>query len=88
LRRRSSWENDSAFIFAFNCTPVPRSGYVLGVPQGGRYRKVLDSDDVAFGGSGHSMQYTVDAEPYGWHGFANRIRVNLPPLSMVVWQRG
>jgi len=88
LRRRSSWENDSAFIFAFNCTPVPRSGYVLGVPQGGRYRKVLDSDDVAFGGSGHSMQYTVDAEPYGWHGFPNRIRVNLPPLSMVVWQRG
>ncbi len=88
LRRRSSWENDSALIFAFNCTPVPRAGYLLGVPQDGRYRKVLDSDDVAFGGSGHSMQFTVDAEPYGWHGFANRIRVNLPPLSVVVWQRG
>jgi 1,4-alpha-glucan branching enzyme len=61
---------------------------VLGVPQGGRYRKVLDSDDVAFGGAGNSMQFTVDAEPYGWHGFPNRIRVNLPPLSMVVWQKG
>jgi hypothetical protein len=34
------------------------------------------------------MQFTIDAEPYDWHGFANRIRVTLPPLSMVVWQRG
>ncbi len=88
LRRRSSWENDTALIFAFNFTPVPRAGYVLGVPLEGRYRKVLDSDDVAFGGSGHSTQFTVDAEPYGWHDFPNRIRVTLPPLSMVVWQRG
>jgi len=88
LRRRSSWENDTALIFAFNCTPVPRTNYLLGVPMAGRYRKVFDSDDVAFGGSGHSTQFTIDAEPYGWHGYPNRIRIALPPLSMSVWQRG
>jgi len=88
LRRRSSWENDTALIFAFNCTPVARSNYLLGVPQSGRYRKIFDSDDVAFGGTGHSMQFNVEAEPHGWHGFSNRIRVTLPPLSMTVWQRG
>jgi 1,4-alpha-glucan branching enzyme len=88
LRRKSSWENGSALICVFNATPVPRASYMLGVPDSGRYKKILDSDDVAFGGSGYSMQYTVDAEPHGWHGFGHRIRVALPPLSMSVWQKG
>jgi 1,4-alpha-glucan branching enzyme len=88
LRRRSSWENDSALIVVFNCTPVPRSNYLVGVPLAGRYRKVLDSDDVAFGGSGHSTQFTVDAEHNDWHKFPHRLRLTVPPLSMTVWQRG
>jgi len=91
MRRRYTHDQDHYYpplIFAFNCTPVPRDGYLLGVPDNGRYRKVLDSDDMAFGGSGHSTQFTLDAEPNGWHGLPHRLRVNLPPMSMVVWQRG
>jgi 1,4-alpha-glucan branching enzyme len=93
--------NDSVFAFLrrtgadaepllciFNCTPVPRDHYVLGVPLPGRYRKLLDSDDPAWGGSGYSNQYTVDAETEGWAGFAQRIRVHLPPLAVSFWQRG
>jgi 1,4-alpha-glucan branching enzyme len=88
LRRRSGWENDTALICVLNCTPVPRNNYVVGVPLPGRYRKLLDSDDIAFGGSGNSTQYTTDAEAHGWHDQPHRIRINLPPLSITVWQRG
>jgi 1,4-alpha-glucan branching enzyme len=87
LRQRLPNEGGTHLIIAFNCTPVPRDGYVLGVPQDGRYRKILDSDDAAFGGSGYSHQHEVDAEADGWRDFPARIRVNIPPLAMVVWER-
>ena len=93
--------NDSIFAFMrratpdaepllciFNCTPVPRDNYLFGVPLPGRYRKLLDSDDPAWGGSGYSNQYTVDAESDGWAGFAHRMRIHLPPLAVTFWQRG
>jgi 1,4-alpha-glucan branching enzyme len=72
----------------FNGTPVPRDSYMFGVPLPGRYRKILDSDDPAWGGSGYSNQYTVDAESDGWGGFPHRMRLHLPPLSVTFWQRG
>ncbi len=93
--------NDSVFAFmrrsavdaepllcVFNCTPVPRDNYLFGVPAAGRYRKMLDSDDQAWGGSGYSNQYTVDAEADGWSGFPHRLRLHLPPLAVTFWQRG
>lgn len=93
--------NDSVFAFirragpegepllcVFNCTPVPRDNYLLGVPLPGRWRKILDSDDPAWGGSGYSNQYTVDAEQEPWAGFGQRIRIHLPPLAVTFWQRG
>ena len=93
--------NDSVFAFirrasqdaepllcVFNCTPVPRNSYLLGAPLPGRYRKLLDSDDPAWGGSGYSHQYTVDAEHDGWGGFPHRLRLDLPPLAVTFWQRG
>ncbi len=93
--------NDSVFAFirraahdaepllcVFNCTPVPRNSYLLGAPLPGRYRKIIDSDDPAWGGSGYSHQYTVDAEHDGWGGFAHRLRLDLPPLAVTFWQRG
>jgi 1,4-alpha-glucan branching enzyme len=86
-RQRLPNEGGTQLVIAFNCTPVPRDGYVFGVPQHGRYRKILDSDDPAFGGSGYSHQQEVDAEHDGWRDFPARIRVNIPPLSMVVWAR-
>jgi 1,4-alpha-glucan branching enzyme len=87
LRQRLPREGGTQLIIAFNATPVPRDGYVLGVPEHGRYRKILDSDDPAFGGSGYWPQAEVHTEEHGWRDFPARIRVNLPPLAVVVWVR-
>jgi 1,4-alpha-glucan branching enzyme len=46
-------------ICLFNATPVPRPGYSVGVPDFGGYRKIFDSDDVRFGGSGYNRQNEI-----------------------------
>jgi len=87
LRRRRSGEGGTQLIVAFNATPVPRSQYPLGVPDPGRYRKILDSDAAIFGGSGYATTMEVDAERGGWRDFPAHLRVDLPPLSVVIWER-
>lgn len=87
LRQRLPGEGGTALIIVFNCTPVPRNAYLLGVPAAGRYRKILDSDAAAFGGSSYSQQTEVVALPQGWHDFPAQIALDLPPLAMMVWER-
>ena len=43
---------DDVVLCVFNCTPVPRHDYRVGVPLGGRWRELLNSDAEPFGGSG------------------------------------
>ena len=85
LRQRSS-EDAQPLVIALNFTPVPRPGYVLGVPQGGSYSKVLDSDAAEFGGSQYCTRNQVHASAEAWREFPQRIQIDLPPLSMVVWR--
>ncbi len=78
-------------LCAANYTPVPRPGTRLGVPMGGTWKKLLDSDDPAFGGSGFAKNQTeVHAEDVPEHGRPMSVRVDLPPLGAValLWQGG
>ena len=36
--------DDDYLIVVLNLTPVPREGYRIGVPDGGAYREILNSD--------------------------------------------
>jgi len=65
----------------FNATPVPRDAYGIGVTEPGDYRKVFDSDDVRFGGSGYNRQPQLRAVAEGAQGFAYSLRLDLPPLG-------
>ncbi|MDB6087031.1 MAG: 1,4-alpha-glucan branching protein, partial [Gammaproteobacteria bacterium] len=64
----------------FNATPVPRDAYVVGVAEPGRYRKIFDSDDVRFGGSGYNRQSDIAAAD-GAGGHVHTLKVDLPPLG-------
>ena len=72
----------------FNCTPVPRNDYWLGVPEQGTYRKVLDTDASRFGGSGYNQQEHVVAQLAPCQGRPYHIRLNLPPLAAVFFEPG
>jgi 1,4-alpha-glucan branching enzyme len=67
----------------FNATPVPRDNYHVGVVAQGSYRKIFDSDDGRFGGSGYNQQSQVSATDVGAQGYPHSLRLDLPPLGAV-----
>ncbi|MEM2865932.1 MAG: 1,4-alpha-glucan branching protein GlgB [Candidatus Hadarchaeales archaeon] len=64
-----------------NFTPVPRYGYRVGVPRGGFWRELLNSDAREYGGSGLGNLGGVWAEPVPWHGRPCSLPLTLPPLG-------
>jgi len=73
-------------LVACNFTPVPRTNYVLGVPRGGRWTEVLNSDARHYGGAGWGNLGGVDAVPLGAHGRPFSVSVTLPPLGAVLFR--
>jgi 1,4-alpha-glucan branching enzyme len=72
-------------LVASNFTPEPRAQYRIGVPAGvGAWRLALDSDALAYGGSGFGQpDVPVAVEPVPAHGQAQSILLGLPPLATV-----
>lgn len=69
-----------------NLTPVPRSDYRVGVPFRGYWRELLNSDASEYGGSGQGNLGGVDAGPEPAHGRTHSLRLQLPPLSVLVFK--
>ena len=66
-----------------NFTPIPRQGYRIGVPHGGRWRERLNTDAGIYGGSNTGNGGGISAEPHPIHGFAHSLSLTLPPLATV-----
>jgi len=64
-----------------NFTPVPRSNYTVGVPTGGRWREILNSDAAAYGGTGIGNLGAVRAAPVPAHARYHSLSLTLPPLA-------
>ena len=73
-------------VIACNFTPVPRQQFVIGVPHGGYWRELLNSDATLYGGSGIGNAGGVQAEDVPSHGRPCRLVLTLPPLAMVVFK--
>jgi 1,4-alpha-glucan branching enzyme len=71
-------------LVACNFTPVPRAGYVLGVPAGGTWREILNSDAREYGGSGLGNFGAVEAAARPAHGRPFSVSLTLPPLATLV----
>jgi 1,4-alpha-glucan branching enzyme len=82
-RRATGGDAGVPILCFFNATPVPRDGYAIGVPGAGTYRKIFDSDECRFGGSGYSRQTEIVASEEGWNGSPCTLRVDLPPLGAI-----
>ncbi|WP_235502506.1 1,4-alpha-glucan branching protein GlgB, partial [Kitasatospora sp. Root187] len=67
-----------------NFSPVPRTAYRVGLPQGGDWRTVLDTDAAAYGGSGAAGELpVVSAETVPWKGWDTSAELVLPPLATI-----
>ena len=67
-----------------NLSPVVRHGYRFGLPSGGDWREVVNTDAIEFGGSGVGNAGTVFAADASWHGLPFSTELTLPPLA-VLW---
>jgi len=74
---------DEVIAVVCNFTPVPREDYQLGVPRGGHWREILNSDAKEHGGSGWGNFGGVEAEPVEYHGRPFSLNLTLPPLAAV-----
>jgi 1,4-alpha-glucan branching enzyme len=66
-----------------NFSPVVRKDYRVGLPKGGEYRELLNTDSWVYGGANVGNGGTVRAESKPWHGHAYSAPVVLPPLATV-----
>ena len=69
-----------------NFTPKPRKNYRLGVPSGGRWKEVLNSDALEYGGSGQGNLGGVEADHHPFHGRTDSISITLPPLGCLFFR--
>jgi 1,4-alpha-glucan branching enzyme len=69
-------------VVVANFTPVPRAGYRIGVPAGGDWTEVLNTDHTRYGGAGVVNPRPLTAEAKTSHGRDNSIAVAVPPLGV------
>jgi 1,4-alpha-glucan branching enzyme len=78
--------SDSEFVVVVvNLTPVPRTGYRIGVPQGGEYTEIFNSDSAFYAGSnmGNGGR-TLIADELPWMNRSHSLSLTLPPLAGIV----
>jgi 1,4-alpha-glucan branching enzyme len=76
-------EGTDPVVCVCNLSPVLREGYRVGFPSAGRWREVLNSDALKYGGTG-AENGTVEADGQPWHDQPTSAALTLPPLG-VVW---
>ena len=80
---RWSKEGEPLLVVA-NLTPVPREGYRVGVPYGGNWVELLNSDAEMYAGSNIGNGGGVHAEEIKAHGMPVSLALNLPPLAVLI----
>src|SRR5436190_9521153 len=82
-------KNPAEYLVAIvNFTPVPRDGYLVGVPTAGAYLEMLNSDAGIYGGSNIGNGGAIFSEPLAAHGYEQSLRLTLPPLGFLLLKPG
>ncbi|MBE9529603.1 MAG: 1,4-alpha-glucan branching protein GlgB, partial [Proteobacteria bacterium] len=84
LRKGSSTED--IFLVISNFTPMAREDYIVGVPRGGFWEEVINTDSSVYAGSGSGNLGGVKATGRAWNDRPNSLQIILPPLSTVIFK--
>lgn len=74
---------EDTILVVGNLTPVPRENYRIGVPAGGAWKEIFNSDDSKFGGSNTKNEGKIETSEVPMHHQENSIVLNLPPMAMI-----
>lgn len=85
--RRQGRAAPEQLVIVANCTPLVRQNYRVGVPHGGFWCEVLNSDAEMYGGSQQGNLGGVEASPVAAHGYFHSLTMTLPPLAILFLKR-
>jgi 1,4-alpha-glucan branching enzyme len=85
---RKSRGGDEIVAAVFNFTPIARHNYRVGVPRGGYWREILNSDSQAYGGADFGNLGGTEAQDVPSHGRAHSLNLIVPPLGAVFFKNG
>ena len=81
---RFGHDRSDFIVVVCNFTPVVRDGYRIGVPAGGHYTEILNSDSAFYSGSNVGNVGGIEADEMSVHGHPWSLSLTLPPLSAIV----
>ncbi len=83
------WNRDRSecVLVVLNFTPETRFDYRLGVPWGGTWKELFNSDSEHYAGSGKGNFGQVYSTGEGFHGRPDSVLITLPPLGAVILKR-
>jgi 1,4-alpha-glucan branching enzyme len=84
---RQAGGESPAVVVVSNFTPVPRHDYTLPMPAAGRWREIINTDAVNYGGSGTGNMGAITAGADPTHGKPAQAKVSLPPLATLYFIR-
>ncbi|KPP88769.1 1,4-alpha-glucan branching enzyme [Erythrobacter sp. HL-111] len=85
---RQGNEGDPPLVIAANLTPEPHHDYRIGVPRGGEWREILNSDAGLYGGSNTGNGGAITASGEASHHRPASLSLTLPPLGVIALKPG
>ena len=83
---RRAKDREDFLVVVMNATPVVREGYRVGVPRGGMYREIMNSDSEAYWGSNVGNAGLVMADPVAYNLHQHSLNLTLPPLGLLIFK--
>ncbi|MCX6905519.1 MAG: 1,4-alpha-glucan branching protein GlgB, partial [Verrucomicrobia bacterium] len=84
---RQTPDGGQRLLAILNLTPVVRYRYRIGLPQGGAWQEVLNSDSEIYGGSNQGNWGGVTAQSRRAHRQPFSAEFTLPPLSVILFRQ-
>lgn len=81
---RKTKRPEDTLLFVCNFVPVAHEKFRVGVPFAGKYKEILNSDSVKFGGTGATNPRVKASKKEEWDAREHSISITLPPLGICV----
>ncbi|HAW15415.1 MAG TPA: hypothetical protein DCW41_01755 [Clostridiales bacterium] len=89
--RKSPKPEENDIYVTLNMVPQPLEEYKIPVYELGTYKIVMNTDDMAFGGSGYptgvNPDGTFEAVDESYNGKPYHVKVNIPPLAGIYFMK-
>lgn len=84
--RKSNNEKDTLLV-VLNLTPSGHNNYKIGLPVGGYWKEIFNSDDSKYWGTGCLNKKRLRAKKTPYHGRDYTIELVLPPLGVTILKK-